>query len=260
MILGAQAGYASGTMTTATGATLVGYNTEAANSLTNAGAIGVNAYVGASNSLILGGFVGNGNGASANTSVGIGTTSPVQSLHVQGTARISGSDGTATSIMGRDGDGDVSAITVGSGLSLSSGTLTTTGGAGWLLSGNGGTTAGTDFLGTTDEEDLVLKTDGTEWVRIIGETTNQGNVGIHTTTPIASLHVEDNDLTSSSNTAIYGYAHGGSVLGSTGKAVVGLSHRTRGDAGYGGYFTSTAEDPGPTSNYGIYGNANGGSG
>ncbi|MCF8237693.1 MAG: hypothetical protein K9I85_06025 [Saprospiraceae bacterium] len=56
--------------------------------------------------------------------IGIHTVLPVQDLHVQGTARITGSDGTATTIMGRDGDGDISAITVGSGLSFTSGTLT----------------------------------------------------------------------------------------------------------------------------------------
>lgn len=32
----------------------------------------------------------------------------------------------------------------------------------WLLGGNGGTTAGTDFLGTTDLTDLVLKVNGTQ--------------------------------------------------------------------------------------------------
>ena len=64
----------------------------------------------------------------ATTLVGINETSPAQTLDVEGTARITGSDGTSTTVMGRDGDGDVSAITVGSGLSLSANTLSATGG------------------------------------------------------------------------------------------------------------------------------------
>jgi len=49
-------------------------------------------------------------------------------FHAKGTVRITGSDGTATTIMGRDGDGDVSALSL-SGMSISSGTLTATDGS-----------------------------------------------------------------------------------------------------------------------------------
>lgn len=65
--------------------------------------------------------------------IGIGTTSPAQKLHVEGTARITGSDGTATTITGRDADGDISNVSL-SGMAISSGTL--------ALS-NSGVTAGT---------------------------------------------------------------------------------------------------------------------
>lgn len=54
---------------------------------------------------------------------GIGSSSPTQTLHVEGTARITGSDGTATTITGRDADGDISSVSLGSSLALSSGTL-----------------------------------------------------------------------------------------------------------------------------------------
>lgn len=37
---------------------------------------------------------------------------------------------------------------------------------GWSLTGNGGTAAGTDFLGTTDAQDFIIKTDNVERVRI----------------------------------------------------------------------------------------------
>lgn len=60
----------------------------------------------------------------ANNRVGIGTVSPVQPLHVSGSARITGSSGTPSTVMGRNLSGDVSNVSVGSGLSLSGGVLT----------------------------------------------------------------------------------------------------------------------------------------
>jgi hypothetical protein len=42
-------------------------------------------------------------------------------------------------------------------------TATTTG---WTVTGNSGTTAGTNFIGTTDDEDLVFKTDNVETMRL----------------------------------------------------------------------------------------------
>ncbi len=50
----------------------------------------------------------------------------------------------------------------------------------WLLTGNGGTTAGTNFLGTTDAQDLVFKTNNTEKVRVLA---SNGYVGIGTAAP-----------------------------------------------------------------------------
>lgn len=60
-----------------------------------------------------------------NTGIGSGSTAPAQTLHVEGTARITGSDGTPTTLVGRDDDGDISALGL-SGLSIVSGTLTVT--------------------------------------------------------------------------------------------------------------------------------------
>ena len=60
--------------------------------------------------------------------VGIGTTSPARSLHVEGEARISDlTTDTPTRIVGADADGDLGAITLGTGLSISSGTLNASG-------------------------------------------------------------------------------------------------------------------------------------
>jgi len=55
----------------------------------------------------------------------------------------------------------------------------------WSLNGNSGTNPGTDFIGTTDTEDLVIKTDNTEKARI----TASGNVGIGTNSPEAILDI-----------------------------------------------------------------------
>jgi hypothetical protein len=49
----------------------------------------------------------------------------------------------------------------------------------WTLSGNAGTTAGTNFIGTTDAVDLVIKTNNTEQARI----TSDGSLAIGTSAP-----------------------------------------------------------------------------
>jgi hypothetical protein len=48
------------------------------------------------------------------------------------------------------------------------------GGSGWGLTGNAGTTAGTNFMGTTDNVDVVLKRFNTEGLRISGNTFSAG--------------------------------------------------------------------------------------
>ncbi|MCZ8284535.1 MAG: hypothetical protein O9353_03680, partial [Bacteroidia bacterium] len=50
----------------------------------------------------------------------------------------------------------------------------------WKLLGNAGTTAGTNFLGTTDAQDLVFKTNNVEYIRTLA---SNGNVGIGSPTP-----------------------------------------------------------------------------
>ena len=44
----------------------------------------------------------------------------------------------------------------------------------WNILGNAGTTAGTHFLGTTDAQDLVFKSNSIEYMRIL----TTGRVGI----------------------------------------------------------------------------------
>jgi hypothetical protein len=65
------------------------------------------------------------------------------------------------------------------------------GGMEWLLNGNAGTTAGTNFLGTTDSQDLVFKTNNIENMRISNTT---GNVGIGTNAPSELLELQGGGL------------------------------------------------------------------
>ena len=57
----------------------------------------------------------------------------------------------------------------------------------WDLNGNSGTNPDNDFLGTTDDQPLVVKTNGSERMRIIPD----GKVGIGTNTPDKKLCVQE---------------------------------------------------------------------
>ena len=59
----------------------------------------------------------------------------------------------------------------------------------WNLNGNTGTNPLTNFLGTIDNKDFVLKTNNIERMRI----TSSGKIGIGTATPTAGLHLVGND-------------------------------------------------------------------
>ncbi|MBU3748781.1 MAG: hypothetical protein FGM36_16140, partial [Burkholderiaceae bacterium] len=58
-------------------------------------------------------------------------------------------------------------------------------GSGWALVGNTGTSASTNFIGTTDAVDFVARTNNSERLRIL----SSGNVGIGTATPSSLLSV-----------------------------------------------------------------------
>lgn len=60
------------------------------------------------------------------------------------------------------------------------------GGNAWTLTGNAGTDPNSHFLGTSDTQPLVIKTDGLETMRI----DTAGNVGVGTSDPQAKLHVD----------------------------------------------------------------------
>ncbi|MBL7890350.1 MAG: tail fiber domain-containing protein [Bacteroidia bacterium] len=59
----------------------------------------------------------------------------------------------------------------------------------WGINGNSGTTPVSNFLGTIDNQDLVVKTNNTERLRI----TSGGRIGVGISSPTASLHIIGND-------------------------------------------------------------------
>jgi hypothetical protein len=98
--LGAAAG---DLLTGGSGNTFIGAFANASGTLSNAAAIGQNAFVTQNNSLVLGSIAGV-NGASSSTQVGIGTSAPEERLHVAGDLRVTGevrrpSTGTSTNLV-----------------------------------------------------------------------------------------------------------------------------------------------------------------
>jgi len=162
----------------------------------------------------------------ATGNVGIGTSSPTATLDVVGTAQVSGNtsvggnlsvggNGSVTgnlTVAGNTtlGDAAGNVVTVNAGTvslpNIPSGSTATevlvwnTGnvqrrsasglisGFAWLLTGNSIT--GTEFLGTTNAQPLVIRTDNTERMRI----TAAGNVGIGTANPTERLQVSDGNI------------------------------------------------------------------
>ena len=57
----------------------------------------------------------------------------------------------------------------------------------WSLTGNSGTTAGTNFVGTTDAQDVVFKANSLEGMRL----NTSGYVGINITAPAAKFHIAE---------------------------------------------------------------------
>lgn len=148
-----------------------------------------------------------------NFRLGIGTNAPAQPLHVLGNVLIDtlnaaagqwqffnpagtfkttfaaaagqGADipyvlpaaqGAAATVLTNDGTGKLTWLPVGAG-------------SYWGLTGNTGTNPPTNYLGTTDAQPLVIKTNNTEAARI----TTAGYLGIGTTTPLAPLHTVISD-------------------------------------------------------------------
>ena len=113
--------------------------------------------------------------------VGIGLTNPSYALSVLSVSNplyLSGVQATLT--LSSD-----SVVTINGGLVKKTPYSSFTN-AFWGLTGNAGTTASTNFIGTTDAVDFIAKTNNLERMRV----TSGGNVGINTSSPGSALDVK----------------------------------------------------------------------
>ncbi len=95
----------------------------------------------------------------------------------------------ATGATGPTGLTGATGITGAIGITGSTGAAGIDLGTHWTITGNGGTTPATNFIGTSDAADLVVKTNGTERIRVL----SGGNIGINTATPAVSFQINATD-------------------------------------------------------------------
>lgn len=96
---------------------------------------------------------------------------------------------------------------------------------GWLLKGNSGIDASANFLGTTDAQPIVIKTNNMEAMRI----GSNGYVGIGTTTPSAKLEVSGDAVITGAINGIDVGMGGGANNANTAVGFQSLQSNTTGD-------------------------------
>ena len=208
----------NGNATVSNGTFLGAFANAGADGLTNATAIGAFAQAAASNTLVLGSIKGV-NGATADTSVGIGTTTPAAKLDVHGTANFTG------------------LITFAPGQTFpGAGTIT-------------GVTAGTDLTGGGSSSNVTLNVDATKVVTgVVAGTdlTGGGNGGVQTlnldTTKVPQLNTANTfagNQTVNGNLTATGVVSGSSYQ--IGSDLFAFGYRNVGNAflGFAGNTTST---------------------
>jgi hypothetical protein len=92
--------------------------------------------------------------------IGIGKTTPTEALDVEGNFRLS------SAFMPNNNAGTAGYILQSNGAGAAPTWVSPSSTSGWSLTGNTGTTPATNFIGTTDDNDLVFKTDNAEVMRL----------------------------------------------------------------------------------------------
>lgn len=116
----------------------------------------------------------------------------------------------------------------------------------WLLLGNAGTSSANNFVGTTDDEELVFRTNNTEDMRI----STNGNVSIGTVIADARLRVEIGSTDILTNYGIYNEYAGGDPANTY--AIYNENTSATNNAKYGIY--NNVSNNGSGARYGIYNN------
>ncbi|HEX5002800.1 MAG TPA: hypothetical protein VFW78_09895 [Bacteroidia bacterium] len=165
--------------------------------------------------------------------VGIGTATPLEKLHVVGNIRSSTLAGVGNRLVLADPNGTL--IIAGGGIAPA-----------WMITGNTGTSAALNFLGTIDSVDLVVKTRSTERYRVFAagpvsmncSTTQAGDVlGVYGTGYAGAINAANNFaingyVNSAAGSAIYGEnASGIAVFGNSG--VLGVFGASNSGTGFG---------------------------
>ncbi len=137
----------------------------------------------------------NGNKAYSQSNVGIGTTSPNNAALLDLTSTSMGLLVPRMTAAQKSAIANVAGLIIyqtdaPAGLYYNNGTVwvsfTTTD---WHIGGNAGINAATDFLGTTDAQPVILKTNNIERIRIL----SSGETGFGTTTPATNVHILENN-------------------------------------------------------------------
>jgi hypothetical protein len=135
--------------------------------------------------------------ATSGTSILKGNGSGGFSNAAAGTDYAAATTGTSAQLLANNGSGGFSNVTVGSGLSLSAGTLSTSGGASISAGDSNVTVSDTGSNGT-----VTVQTDGSERLRI----DSSGNVGIGTSSPSYLLHAAGTNPRINVSASSTGYA------------------------------------------------------
>jgi hypothetical protein len=133
----------------------------------------------------------------------------------------------------------------------------------WNLTGNAGTDPNADFLGTTDGQPLVIRTNNTEAMRV----TAAGTVGIGTTSPAAQLQAVGNSQnaiegSADTNIGVLGNSNARGVVGTLGGTscagtyAVGACGADKGDGLDASSTNNIAVNADGTSGIGVLGNSN----